>query len=360
MLSHPHGWTSRGERFLPQPTDPCSDTTMPDPAQWHGRLSASMRRLTALVLLAVLLGPQSLVAWGRVGHQVVAEIAQRRLSPAAQKAVAELLKGATLASISNFGDDYRNNHPETGRWHYVDIPLRAAHYDAARDCQNVPGEGDCIIAEIDRLTVVLRDRSKPEEERAFALKLLVHFVADLHCPLHASDNADRGGNRVGVEFFGRPTNLHAVWDSRLIQQAGYTVTRLTDELETSRLPVTTAGTPVAWAEESHDVARDVAYAIPPDHILGQAYLDAAMPALKLQLLCGGVRLAGLLNAIFDGSATVGPPHTDSTLGGQVKTGQSWTSENRPPRAGDRDRAVLPQAGGLAQATAPLSSGLISH
>jgi hypothetical protein len=120
-----------------------------------------MRRPTALVLLAVLLLPQSLGAWGRVGYQVIANVAQQRLSPAARKAVAELLKSATLASISNFGDDYRNSHPETERWHYVDIPITAGHYDAARDCQNVPGEGDCIIAEIDRLVVTLRDRSKP-------------------------------------------------------------------------------------------------------------------------------------------------------------------------------------------------------
>jgi hypothetical protein len=176
----------------------------------------------------------------------------------------------------------------------------------------VSGESDCIIAEIDRLVATLRDRSKPEEERAFALKLLVHFVADLHCPLHASDNADRGGNHVRVEFFGRPTNLHSVWDSRLIQQAGYTVTSLTEELEKSGLSVTAAGTPVAWAEEAHDVARDVAYRIPPDHVLGQAYLDAAMPALKLQLLRGGVRLAGLLNAIVDGGATIGPSLAAST------------------------------------------------
>jgi hypothetical protein len=91
-----------------------------------------MRKATALVLLAVLFLPQSLVAWGRVGHQVVANIAQQRLSSAGRKAVAELLKGATLASIATFGDDYRNSHPETERWHYVDIPIRAAHYDPAR------------------------------------------------------------------------------------------------------------------------------------------------------------------------------------------------------------------------------------
>ncbi len=158
-----------------------------------------------------------------------------------------------------------------------------------------------MLAEIERLVATLKNRSGPEEERVQALKFLVHFVGDLHCPVHAGDNHDRGGNNTPVTFFGRPTNLHSVWDSRLIAQAGFTVTSLTETVEKSGTRVRPGGTPVTWAEEAHDVARDVAYPIPAGHVLGQAYVNAAMPALRLQLLRGGIRLAALLNAIFDGT-----------------------------------------------------------
>jgi hypothetical protein len=124
-------------------------------------------------------------------------------------------------------------------------------------------------------------------------------VGDLHCPVQAGDNHDRGGNNLRVTFFGRPTNLHSVWNTRLINQAGFTVTSLTETVEKLGTNVGRGGTPVAWAEEAHDVARDVAYVVPADHVLDQAYLDSAIPALELQLLRGGVRLAALLNAIFD-------------------------------------------------------------
>ena len=135
-------------------------------------------------------------------------------------------------------------------------------------------------------------------------------MGDLHCPVHAGDNHDRGGNDTPVTFFGRPTNLHSVWDSRLISQAGFTVTSLTEAEEKLGTNVTPGGTLVAWAEEARDVARDVTYPIPADHGLGQAYLDAAMPALQLQLLRGGIRLAALLNAIFDGT----PPSSNVSNG----------------------------------------------
>lgn len=258
-----------------------------------------MERPIVLALVVVLTVPSTSFAWGRVGHQVIANVAQQRLSPAARKGVASLLKGATLASVSNEADDYRNNHPETERWHWVDIPITTIRYDATRDCQNVPGEGDCILAEIDRLVATLKDASRPDEQRVQALKFLVHFVGDLHCPVHAVNNHDRGGNYLRVTLFGRPTNLHSVWDSGLITEGGFNVTSLTKAVEELGASVEPGGTPVDWAEEAHDVARDVAYAIPPNRALSYAYLNAAIPSLKVQLLRGGIRLAALLNEIFE-------------------------------------------------------------
>jgi nuclease S1 len=264
-----------------------------------------MKGLTIVLALVACLLPHQGFAWGRQGHQVVANLAQSRLTPAARKGVAALLHGATLASISTWADDYRNGHPQTARWHYVDIPLGAAHYDPARDCK-ATAQGDCIIAAIERFSAILRDASRSEADRADAMKFLVHFVADLHQPLHSSTNNDRGGNDARVTFLGRETNLHSLWDSGLIEAVSETVTSLTDECERLKTDAG-GGTPIAWAEEAHDVAAKIVYAIPADHMLGRTYLDASLPVLKLQLLRGGVRLAAVLNSIFGGTTAATVP-----------------------------------------------------
>jgi hypothetical protein len=94
-----------------------------------------MKRLTLVLALVAWILPHEGFGWGREGHQVVANLAQSRLSPAARRSVAALLHGATLASVSTWADSYRNSHPQTARWHYVDIPFSAAHYDPTRDCK---------------------------------------------------------------------------------------------------------------------------------------------------------------------------------------------------------------------------------
>ena len=209
-------------------------------------------RCVVLVVAALALVPSPGFGWGRDGHQVVANLAQSRLSPQARKGVAALLHGATLASVSTYADNYRNNHPETARWHYVNIPL-GGKYDATRDCAPSP-EGDCILAAIERFSAILADPSRPEDERADALRFLVHFVADRHQPLHATTKNDRGGNNTKVTFFSQPTNLHAVWDSGMMEHTGLTVTAWTDLLNRSGMSKEGWGTPVRWAEESVRVA----------------------------------------------------------------------------------------------------------
>jgi len=251
----------------------------------------------ALLVLAL---PQHTGAWGRGAHQVIANVAQARLSPAARREVTALLKSATLASVASDADAWRNNHPETARWHFVNIPLDAGHFEYVRDCQPTL-QGDCIAAAIGRLAEVLRDRGRPEAERAQALTFLVHFVGDIHSPVHVVDNNDRGGNDTEVVFFGRETNLHRLWDTGLFEQSGLTVTAWTRRLE--RLPVTVnaGGTPEDWAEETHRDAARPAYALlgtGRGGDIGRRYLDAARPILERQMLRAGVRLAGLLNGIF--------------------------------------------------------------
>lgn len=188
-----------------------------------------MRRLLLASLLSVMtsaliIGPA--LAWGPVGHAIIAEIAEARLTPAAAQAVAQLLSqdGAQhLDQIASWADAIRPSHPETGPWHFVDIPLSAQGYNAARDC---PG-GNCVVEQIQRWGAVLGDATVAPAERLIALKYVVHFVGDIHQPLHCETNfasrpppnGDRGGNDVHLTYFGRSTNLHAVWDGGIIEEA---------------------------------------------------------------------------------------------------------------------------------------------
>jgi nuclease S1 len=229
----------------------------------------------------------------------VAAIAVQELSPAARAQVTALLgSDAMLVHESNWADEVREQRPETGPWHYVDIPLPAKGYEPARDC----AAGNCVVAEIDNARRVLGDPRSSQGARQGALRFLIHLVADVHQPLHTEDNQDHGGNAVHVSWMGERTNLHHVWDTQVVETLGSNVERIAADLEHGVTPDTrkawAAGTPADWANETHALARDVIYPrfhgamvarLPPD------YPQDMAPVTRLQLARAGVRLAWLLN-----------------------------------------------------------------
>jgi len=153
------------------------------------------------------------MAWGSEGHQVIALIAQSQLTPKARGEVDRLLKlepGATLDSVSTWADEHRN--PSTAPWHYVNFPRETCVYEQARDCP----DGKCVVGAIERQSKILAFATT-DEERLAALKFLVHFVGDVHQPLHAGYLDDKGGNTYQLQAFMRGTNLHALWDTVIIR-----------------------------------------------------------------------------------------------------------------------------------------------
>src|SRR5438270_13254518 len=173
-----------------------------------------MRKFSALMILA---GFLPVFGWGPEGHNLVARLAEPRLTAAARARVAEILgPGAPLASVSSWPDQIRRARPETGPWHYVDIPIDQPHLDLARDCAN----HDCVIAKIEEFEKALSDPATAPEMRREALMFIVHFIGDMHQPLHCATNHDKGGNDVMTDFFGKPMNLHSVWDSGLLGRMG--------------------------------------------------------------------------------------------------------------------------------------------
>lgn len=260
-----------------------------------------MKCLLALATIIVL-QPAVVSAWGVEGHAVVAEVATMRLSDVAKAQVARLLSpGESLASVASWADEVRHRRPETAQWHFVDIPRAEPTYSATRDCPVTPTlpEGSCVVGAIKHFKQILADPTKPDAERTEALKWVVHFVGDLHQPLHCSDNHDRGGNQVTVRFFKAVTNLHAVWDSGIITKVGITeidyARHLDAWLKSQNVAALEAGIEERWAEESHKAADQHSYKIPANHRLGGTYFDANEPVVDEQLAKGGVRLVRILN-----------------------------------------------------------------
>jgi hypothetical protein len=259
----------------------------------------------AAVALA-LPGAHPAFAWGDKAHQVVALLAQSQLTPQARDTVQSLIGPSTLRDVAMWADQIRSRRPETKPWHYVNIPIDRAEYLPAKDCAR-PRPGDCVVAVISRFQRVLADQDRPRTERAEALRFVTHFVADLHQPLHCADNRDAGGNDVKVVFFGEvlhpggrtPWNLHAVWDSGLIERRGLSVSkyaqRLTRRIERASVEDLAAGSVVDWALESHRAAVDTAYDVPPDRVLGNKYAEMALPVIDDMLAKAGARLAKVLN-----------------------------------------------------------------
>jgi hypothetical protein len=153
----------------------------------------------AVALLATLVTTTPAWAWGRLGHRVISRLAEKHMTPQAKAGVAALLeRGESLADASLWADQNRGRLPKTASWHYVDVPLDEPRYDA-RFSGDVSDKG-CVVDKINEFRPVIKDQTKPVEERRFALRFSIHCVEDMHQPCHVGDNKDKGGKRTHVRF----------------------------------------------------------------------------------------------------------------------------------------------------------------
>ena len=220
--------------------------------------------------------------------------------------VQDLLGGepeAAMVTASTWADEVRPHRPQTAPWHFVDIPIGSRGYDAARDCKN----DDCVVAQIEHERAILADPKLIAPVRAEALRFLIHFVGDIHQPLHASDNADRGGNEVKVVLGRKHTNLHAVWDVDIVKSLGTNADHVACDLAAHITSADKAkwqtGGAANWANESWRIAGAEIYVKLPASggtnapvILPADYASAERPIVSAQLEKAGVRLAWVLNS----------------------------------------------------------------
>lgn len=235
--------------------------------------------------------------WGKIGHRVVGEIAEKYLDRKAKKAIHNLLDGHSLAFVGNYGDDIKSDsqYDSFKPWHYVNFPF-GGQYEAHPKSD----EGD-IISGINTCVDILKDPKISKEEKTFYLKMLVHFIGDLHQPLHIGIAEDKGGNDFQVQWFGSGTNLHTVWDSKMLSsyEMSYTeVAANANVLSKEEVAAIEGGSILDWMYDSRALCEDIYENSEIGGKLGYNYMYQYMDSIRSQLQKGGIRLASLLNDIF--------------------------------------------------------------
>lgn len=272
------------------------------------------RLISALCLLLFPVAPVQ--AYWEYGHETVAHIAEANMSAESRVAVQKLLRAApllgtpqcplrTMADVSVWADCIKGDRLRwgyTNSWHYQNVEI-CKPFDLKSAC----ADGNCVSAQIDRNFALLKNRALPAHVRLEALAFLVHFVGDIHQPLHAGDHEDRGGNDLKANYGVMPGyNLHSVWDGLLADRALSAAPTIVRRFTAEEKAVLATGTTRDWSMESWAISRDIAYrrAVDGDPCgtkpqlpvtIDEADVAASRAALRLQVERGGLRLARLLD-----------------------------------------------------------------
>ncbi len=283
-----------------------------------------IRRLLLLLALALFAAPSPALAWWEYGHETVARIAWLEASPRTRAEIARLLAQSRLLDtptcpartiadasywpdcIKELGERFNYASP----WHYQNVDI-CRPFDLEAPCR----DGNCVSAQIERQARLLADRRLPLRERIMALAFLVHFMGDLHQPMHAGDHGDLGGNRLRVSYgiiAGR-TNLHLAWDGYLAERGMTTppgdARGILSEVSAADRAVMREGDVAAWSREGWEVSREFAYgsvladpcAPPPEQrpAITEEITRRLIPIVRRQAARGGIRLARILDAVLD-------------------------------------------------------------
>ncbi|THD65658.1 S1/P1 Nuclease [Robertkochia marina] len=259
-----------------------------------------MNQLTSLLFSILIFTTVQVFAddWGKTGHRVTAAVADRYLTEASREKIRELLQGQSLELVSNYADDIKSDSrfDHLDPWHYVNFPLGEKYKDEKA------AKGGDIVQAIEKCIEVLKDPGSTRDDKEFYLKLLVHFIGDLHQPLHIGRADDRGGNNIQLRWFSRGSNLHRVWDTQMVEQFGMSYSELSDNLpvvDPRQIKEIMMGDYNDWMYDTRKLTESVYGSVRVGEKLGYRYMYDHFDSLRWQLLKGGIRLASLLNEIFD-------------------------------------------------------------
>jgi hypothetical protein len=251
--------------------------------------------LRTILSLILLISSIHSFGWGATGHRVTGYIAQKHLNKKAKAAIQKLLGQQSLALATTWMDEIKSDstYNHTHDWHWVTIDEGVTYEQMKKN-----PKGD-ILMTIDRLITELKSKKFTGKEEVERLKMLLHLIGDIHQPLHVGFGDDNGGNRVRVTWFGENTNLHTVWDSKMIEHTQLSYTELGESVNIASAEQIKAwqnSTVRDWAAESMSYRKRV-YDI-GDGKLYYPYPYKNLPLVQERLLQAGVRMAGVLNEIY--------------------------------------------------------------
>nr|WP_294873140.1 S1/P1 nuclease [uncultured Pedobacter sp.] len=259
-----------------------------------------MRQYTLTASLIIL--TIALVSWGQKGHKAIATIAEKHLATNTKTIVNTYLKGETMSEASTWSDEISDDpqYKKTASWHYINLPLgltkeQFTDYVIKQDKDNV-------YTAILKAEANLKDKTLSLAQKNQALKFLIHLVGDAHQPMHVSRAEDKGGNDVQVRFNGNGTNLHALWDGKLIDHEGFNYAEMAkkyDWANPEQVKKWQADSPMQWLWESYQVSTQIYDEAQPGGNIGDATYKKSIAIIHLRIAQAGIRLAGELNKLFN-------------------------------------------------------------
>jgi hypothetical protein len=256
---------------------------------------AAMKKTVSLLLVIVfaVIIPHRLYAWGKVGHGIVAEIAFALLDSNTKQSVKKYLGTTTIEEAATWMDEVRSDHKYDYMkpWHYVNIE-KGDQYVETKD-------GNIINALNDAITALEHRDNLSDAEIKKNIMIIFHLTGDLHMPLHVGYGSDKGGNDIPVKYLSNPTNLHRVWDTEIIEGEKITANDclfIINRFDKSDIAEFRQINIENWIHEPRALLSNV-YNF-KDGIIDQQYIDKNKTIIKQQLLIAGIRLAAVLQKVF--------------------------------------------------------------
>ena len=239
-----------------------------------------------------------LISWGFKGHRAVATIAQKHLTAGVAYVTSAYLKGEQMEEVSTWADENRN--PATAPWHYINLPLglsRDAFVKAVQESDNN------VYTAILKTEATLKDANASAEAKNEAMKYLIHLVGDAHQPMHVSRKEDKGGNTIQLRFDNKGTNLHSLWDSKLIDKEGLSqedIVKTYDTATPGDVKKWQSDSPIEWLWESYQITTELYANAKPGQSIDDLYYQKYIPVVRKRIDQAGIRLAGELNRLLAG------------------------------------------------------------
>lgn len=258
-------------------------------------------KFTLILFFAALLFNSSTLnatpIWGKTGHRVVGEIAENHLTGKTKRKLAKLLNHRSLAFSSTFADEIKSDdrYDQFYTWHYINMP-----FDTTYELSKKNPKGD-LVTGIAFCKNIIQDETSSDDDKSFYLKLLIHLIGDLHQPMHIGLEEDRGGNDIKLQWQFKDTNLHSVWDSKMIDDYGMSYTELAEtveQLSKNEVKEIQEGTVVDWVNETQQLTKKIYSSVKEGDNLRYEYSYLYFDTVRAQLQKGGIRLAEVLNELF--------------------------------------------------------------